>query len=82
MSLAVAAGITLSGCNDVLFDNVNPDRAHSNTVELGLAPVVFFANQSVYAKPRPATALISSAGVTSSTCSVTPSGVVTTTISA
>ena len=48
MSLAVAAGITLSGCNDVLFDNVNPDRAHSNTVELGLAPVVFFANQSVY----------------------------------
>lgn len=48
MSLAVAAGITLSGCNDVLFDNVNQDRAHSNTVELGLAPAVFFANQLVY----------------------------------
>lgn len=48
LSLAVLAGMALSGCNDILDDNVNPDRAHSNTAELGLAPVIFFANQIVY----------------------------------
>lgn len=40
--------MTLSGCEDILDDNVNIDRAHSNTADLGLAPVIFFANQEVY----------------------------------
>lgn len=48
ISLAVLAGLAMSSCNDTLDDNVNIDRAHSNTADLGLAPVVFFANQIVY----------------------------------
>ncbi len=48
LSLAVLAAMTLSGCNDVLDPNINPDMASSNTAENGLAPVVFFANQLVY----------------------------------
>lgn len=48
LSLAVLTGLALTGCNDVLKDNVNIDSAHSNTADLGLAPVIFFANQIVY----------------------------------
>ena len=47
-ALAVLTGVALTGCNDILDDNVNIDRAHSNTADLGLAPVIFFANQIVY----------------------------------
>lgn len=48
IALAVLAGVGMTACNDTLDDNVNIDRAHSNTADLGLAPVVFFANQAVY----------------------------------
>ncbi|MDE6288259.1 MAG: SusD/RagB family nutrient-binding outer membrane lipoprotein, partial [Muribaculaceae bacterium] len=48
ISLAVLAGMALTGCNDVLDDNVNVDRAHENTADLGLPPFIFFANQIVY----------------------------------
>ncbi|MCM1033498.1 MAG: SusD/RagB family nutrient-binding outer membrane lipoprotein [Odoribacter sp.] len=48
IGLAILTGLALSGCNDILDDNVNIDRAHSNTADLGLPPVIFFANQVVY----------------------------------
>lgn len=48
VALALAAGVTLSGCTDILEDNVNIDSAHNNTADLGIAPVIFFANQIVY----------------------------------
>ena len=48
LTLAILASMALSSCNDILDDNVNIDRAHSNTADLGLAPVIFFANQEVY----------------------------------
>ncbi len=48
LSLAILTGIALTGCNDILADNVNPDVAHNNTAELGLPPLIFFANQCVY----------------------------------
>lgn len=48
IALAVFAGLALSSCDDALKENVNIDHAHSNTAELGLAPVIFFANQEVY----------------------------------
>ena len=48
LSLAILTGMALTGCNDILDENVNPDVAHNNTAELGLPPVIFFANQLVY----------------------------------
>ncbi|MBO5054229.1 MAG: SusD/RagB family nutrient-binding outer membrane lipoprotein [Muribaculaceae bacterium] len=48
IALAVLMGVSLSGCEDKLFDNVNPDVAHKNTAELGLPVLVFYASQSVY----------------------------------
>lgn len=48
MSLAVVAGIALSGCNDILSENVNPDSAHTNTCDLGLPPYIFFGQQLVF----------------------------------
>lgn len=46
--IALLATSAITSCNDVLDDNVNPDRAHENTADLGIAPVIFFANQLVY----------------------------------
>ena len=48
--LAMSALVALAGasCSDVLVDNVNPDAAHSNTAELGLPVVVFYASQINY----------------------------------
>ena len=49
-TLAVAALMGVAGvsCDDVLVDNVNPDSAHTNTAELGLPVVVFYASQINY----------------------------------
>lgn len=46
--LAVLIGLAATGCEDTLKENVNPDKAHSNTAELGLPVMVFYANQTVY----------------------------------
>ncbi len=45
---SVLLGMSLAGCEDTLFDNVNPDAAHINSAELGLPVLVFYAQQSVY----------------------------------
>ena len=41
-------GLAGASCDDVLVDNVNPDSAHTNTAELGLPVVVFYASQINY----------------------------------
>lgn len=48
ISLAVLIGLAATGCEDTLKENVNPDKAHGNTAELGLPVMVFYANQTVY----------------------------------
>lgn len=48
ISLAVLIGLAATGCEDTLKENVNRDKAHSNTAELGLPVMVFYANQTVY----------------------------------
>lgn len=48
ITLGVLAAMALSGCNDILDDNVNIDHAHSNTCDLALPPVIFFAQQEVF----------------------------------
>lgn len=48
ISLAVLIGLAATGCEDTLKENVNHDKAHSNTAELGLPVMVFYANQTVY----------------------------------
>lgn len=48
ISLAVLIGLAATGCEDTLKENVNPDKAHKNTAELGLPVMVFYANQTVY----------------------------------
>jgi len=48
LALAALVGLSLSSCEDTLYENVNPDVAHRNTCELGLPVLVFYASQSVY----------------------------------
>ncbi len=48
IALATLLGFSMSSCEDTLYDNVNPDVAHSNTAELGLPVVVLYASQVVY----------------------------------
>lgn len=48
MAASVLLALAGTSCDDVLVDNVNPDAAHSNTAELGLPVVVFYASQINY----------------------------------
>lgn len=48
LAISLLAGAALTGCEDVLHDNVNPDKAHTNQIEQGMPALVFYANQSVY----------------------------------
>lgn len=48
ISLSLLLGMSLAGCEDILDENVNPDRAHDNSVDQGLPVVVFYAQQIVY----------------------------------
>ena len=48
IALSLLLGISLTGCEDVLKDNVNPDKAHTNEPSQALPALVFYANQSVY----------------------------------
>ncbi|MBO7610229.1 MAG: SusD/RagB family nutrient-binding outer membrane lipoprotein [Muribaculaceae bacterium] len=42
------ASIVMVSCNDVLDDNVNPDKAHVINAKVGLPVLVFYAQQIVY----------------------------------
>ena len=44
----ILLGLGAVSCEDVLKDNVNPDKAHEITAEVGLPTVVFYAQQTVY----------------------------------
>ncbi|MBQ7041549.1 MAG: SusD/RagB family nutrient-binding outer membrane lipoprotein [Muribaculaceae bacterium] len=46
--LSLLVGLTMSSCEDTLSENVNPDVAHTNTPNLCLPIVVFYAQQIVY----------------------------------
>lgn len=48
LAITLLAGATLTGCEDVLKDNVNPDKAHTNEIEQGMPVLVFYASQTVY----------------------------------
>ena len=41
IALAALLGVTAVSCDDVLYENVNPDVAHRNTCSLGLPVLVF-----------------------------------------
>ena len=38
----------MTSCEDILSENVNIDKAHTNTADQGLPVVVFYAQQTVY----------------------------------
>lgn len=46
--LSLLIGLFLVSCEDVLDDNVNPDKSHQISAEFGLPTIVFYAQQSVY----------------------------------
>ena len=48
LALAAVLGLGATGCEDNLYENVNPDVAHKNTCELGLPVVVYYASQINY----------------------------------
>lgn len=48
ISMSLLLGMAAAGCEDTLYDNVNPDSAHVNEPRKGLPVVVFYANQVVY----------------------------------
>jgi hypothetical protein len=47
-SLSLLLGIGASSCEDVLYENVNPDAAHTNEAKQGLPVLVFYSQQVVY----------------------------------
>ena len=46
--LAAVVGLGATSCEDILDDNVNPDKAHEVTAQTGLPVVVFYAQQATY----------------------------------
>ena len=48
ISLSLLLGLALTGCEDILEDNINYDRAHDNTPDQALPVIVFYAQQIVY----------------------------------
>lgn len=48
IALAALLGVTAVSCDDVLYENVNPDVAHRNTSSLGLPVLVFYSSQVNY----------------------------------
>lgn len=48
IALAALLGVTAVSCDDVLYENVNPDVAHRNTCSLGLPVLVFYSSQVNY----------------------------------
>lgn len=48
ISLSLLLGMAAAGCEDTLYENVNPDRAHVNEPHKALPVLMFYANQVVY----------------------------------
>lgn len=48
VAVLALAGMTFTGCEDTLFENVNPDAAHTNSAEQAMPVEVFYASQIVY----------------------------------
>ena len=48
ISLSLLLGLSFASCEDILNDNVNPDRAHDNTVQQAMPVIVFYSSQTVY----------------------------------
>ncbi len=48
ISLSLLLGMAAAGCEDTLYENVNPDAAHTNEAKLGLPVLVFYSQQVVY----------------------------------
>jgi hypothetical protein len=48
ISLSLLLGLSFASCEDILSDNVNPDRAHDNTVQQAMPVIVFYSSQTVY----------------------------------
>jgi hypothetical protein len=48
IALSLLLGLVTVSCTDVLDNNVNPDKAHAITAEVGLPTLVFYAQQTVY----------------------------------
>lgn len=45
---ALPLALGMASCEDILDDNVNPDKAHEITAEVGLPVIVFYAQQTTY----------------------------------
>ena len=48
IAMLMLVGLLSVGCNDILDDNVNPDRAHDIEAKDGLAVIIYYAQQVVY----------------------------------
>ena len=48
ISLSLLLGLSFSSCEDVLDDNVNPDKAYYNNTEQAFPVIMFYASQIVY----------------------------------
>lgn len=48
ISLSLLLGVAATGCEDILEDNINTDRAHVNEPHKALPVLTFYANQVVY----------------------------------
>ena len=47
-ALLMLVGLVSVSCNDILDDNINPDRAHAIDAKDGLPVVIYYAQQIVY----------------------------------
>ena len=48
LALLMLVGLVSVSCNDILDDNVNPDRAHVIDAKDGLPVIIYYAQQIVY----------------------------------
>ena len=48
LALLMLVGLVSVSCNDILDDNVNPDRAHKIEAKDGLPVIIYYAQQIVY----------------------------------
>lgn len=48
ISLLLSLSLLTLGCNDMLDENVDPDKPHSIDAKVGLPTIVFYAQQVVY----------------------------------
>lgn len=46
--LAAIVGLGATSCEDILDDNINPDKAHAITAQNSLPVIVFYAQQATY----------------------------------